>query len=342
MEFHTLKFENDHLELIDQTRLPNEEIYLQYKKGDDVALAIKNMIVRGAPAIGVTAAYALVLYANELFTSDTLLYKNTLDQKAEHLISMRPTAVNLSWAVRRIQKIYQNLDHTEEIQNSILAEASKIDEEDKAMCIAMGKFGAEFIEVGKTYLTHCNAGALATAGQGTALSVFYEAKKAGKQFRVISSETRPFLQGARLTSWELCKNGIDTTLITDNMVAHLMSLGKIDGIVVGSDRIAANGDVANKIGTYALGCLAEKHKIPLYVVAPTSTVDLQTACGKDIEIEERPWQEVTSFFGTATCPSEVKVFNPAFDVTPFPLVTAIISEKGVAKKPEDLHNWFKG
>lgn len=350
MNFFTLKYENNALVMIDQRKLPNEEIYLKYTTAETVAEAIRTMVVRGAPAIGVAGAYGMALAAQKSSAQDFKKFSEEMDEAAELLISQRPTAVNLAWAVRQIQKLYQgkqglkqdqNLD---ELQKEILECAHEIFHEDVAMCEAMGKHGATLIEEGKTYLTHCNAGALATAGQGTALSVFYEAAKAGKKFQVISSETRPFLQGARLTCWELQKNNIPVTLITDNMVGHLMQQGKIHGVFTGSDRIAANGDLCNKIGTYAVAVLAKEHGIPFYGVAPYSTVDFNTPDGKHIPIEERPPEEVLQFFGTPTAPKGIAVFNPAFDVTPHPLVQAIVTEKGIARAPylESLKRLLKG
>ncbi|MCE9625734.1 MAG: S-methyl-5-thioribose-1-phosphate isomerase [Deltaproteobacteria bacterium] len=335
MNFFTLQWQDGSVVMIDQRKLPNEEIYNTYRTPEEVAAAIKTMVIRGAPAIGVAGAFGMALAANNSQAKDREAFFAEMDLVAEMLISQRPTAVNLPWAVRRIQNFYRNQKDTNllVLQNKILEEALRIFDEDVRMCRQMGENGAPLIEEGKTYLTHCNAGALATAGEGTALSLFYEAQRRGKKFKVIASETRPFLQGARLTAWELGKNGIDVTLVTDNMVGHLMRLGKIDGAVVGSDRIVANGDVANKIGTYGVAVLAKHHGIPLYVVAPSSTVDFDTTDGSKIPIEERPDEEVTAFFGTPSAPAGVKVFNPAFDVTPHELVEAIVTEKGIARAP---------
>jgi len=321
--------------MIDQRKLPQEETYQTYRTPDEVGQAIKDMVIRGAPAIGVAGAYGMALGAQNSRAESLSDFLRELDQIAEMLISQRPTAVNLPWAVRRIQEIYQSQPDQElnGIRDRILDEAQQVFEEDVAMCRSMGQHGAQLIEEGKTYLTHCNAGALATAGQGTALSVFYEAAAAGKRFKVIASETRPFLQGARLTCWELLKNNIDVTLITDNMVGHFMKQGIIDGVVTGSDRIVANGDVANKIGTYGVAVLAKEHGIPFFVVAPSSTVDFESQTGAEIPIEQRPEGEVTSFFGTPSAPQGVKVLNPAFDVTPHHLVEAIVTEKGIARIP---------
>lgn len=335
MEFFTLQWQDDAVVMIDQRRLPNEEIYNTYRTTEEVADAIQTMVIRGAPAIGVAGAFGMALAANNSKAEGRENFFAEMDKAAELLISQRPTAVNLAWAVRRVQNYYRQQSDSNllVLQNKILEEALRIFEEDVRMCRQMGEKGAPLIEEGKTYLTHCNAGALATAGEGTALSLFYEAQRRGKKFKVIASETRPFLQGARLTAWELSKNGVDVTLVTDNMVAHLMRLGKIHGAVVGSDRIAANGDVANKIGTYGVAVLAKHHNIPLYVVAPSSTVDLATPDGAHIPIEERKSEEVTAFFGTNTAPQGIQVFNPAFDVTPHELVGAIITEKGIHRAP---------
>ena len=335
MNFFTLKWQDGKVVMIDQRVLPRQEIYLTYTKPEEVAQAIKTMVVRGAPAIGVAGAFGMALASQNSQAKSFEDFTQEMDEAAELLISQRPTAVNLPWAVRRVQKVYrQSAEKSlEKLQEAVLAEAEEIFAEDVRMCEDMGRFGAELIEDGKAYLTHCNAGALATAGQGTALSIFYEAAKQGKKFKVYSSETRPFLQGARLTCWELKKNGIDVTLITDNMVAHLMKLGKIHGVVTGSDRIVANGDVANKIGTYGAAILAKHHQIPFYVVAPSSTVDFVMQIGHEIPIEERPQEEVTALFGHPVAPEGVGVFNPAFDVTPHELVAAIVTEKGIARAP---------
>lgn len=321
--------------MIDQRKLPNEEVYNTYTTPEQVAEAIKTMVIRGAPAIGVAGALGMALASNRSQAKNHEEFFGEMDRSADLLIAQRPTAVNLAWAVRRVQKFYRSQKDSNllVLQNKILEEALRIFEEDVRMCRHMGENGSPLIEAGKTYLTHCNAGALATAGEGTALSLFYEAKRRGKDFKVFASETRPFLQGARLTAWELMKNDIDVTLITDNMVGYLMKLGKIHGVVVGSDRIAANGDVANKIGTYGVAVLAKQHGIPFYVVAPSSTVDLETPDGSHIPIEERPNEEVTAFFGNPSAPTGVQVFNPAFDVTPHELIEAIITEKGIARPP---------
>ncbi len=346
MNFFTIQWKNGQVVMIDQRLLPGEEVYRSFDTAEGVAEAIKDMVIRGAPAIGVAGAFGMALAAGNSKAKDVASFLREMDGAAELLIRQRPTAVNLPWAVGRVQNAYRNFGDSSlpQLQKRILEEASLIYEEDVAMCRRMGEHGSPLIEEGHSYLTHCNAGALATAGQGTALSVFYEAQRQGKKFQVYSSETRPFLQGARLTCWELQKNGVDVTLITDNMVAHLMKLGKIHGVFTGSDRIAANGDVANKIGTYGVALLAKHHRIPFYAVAPYSTIDLETASGELIPIEERSEQEVVSFFGKPTAPEGTKAFNPAFDVTPHEMVSAIVTERGVIRPPfrELLARTMKG
>jgi methylthioribose-1-phosphate isomerase len=335
MNFFTIKWQNGSVVMIDQRLLPNEEVYRTFHTPKDVAEAIRAMVIRGAPAIGVAGAFGMALAAQDSRAQDAASFKKEMDQAADLLISQRPTAVNLPWAVKRVQQVYAaaNDFSLPKLQQKILEAALRIYEEDVEMCRKMGEHGRGLVQDGQAYLTHCNAGALATAGQGTALSVFYEAAREGKKFQVYSSETRPFLQGARLTCWELKKNGIDVTLITDNMVAHLMQLKKIQGVFTGSDRIAANGDVANKIGTYGVALLAHHHGIPFYAVAPYSTIDLHTPTGAEIPIEERAPDEVHSWNGTRTAPEGIQVFNPAFDVTPQELVKAIITERGILRPP---------
>jgi methylthioribose-1-phosphate isomerase len=335
MNFFTIKWQNGSVVMIDQRLLPNEEVYRTFHTPKDVAEAIRAMVIRGAPAIGVAGAFGMALAAQDSRAQDAASFKKEMDQAADLLISQRPTAVNLPWAVKRVQQVYAaaNDFSLPKLQQKILEAALRIYEEDVEMCRKMGEHGRGLVQDGQAYLTHCNAGAQATAGQGTALSVFYEAAREGKKFQVYSSETRPFLQGARLTCWELKKNGIDVTLITDNMVAHLMQLKKIQGVFTGSDRIAANGDVANKIGTYGVALLAHHHGIPFYAVAPYSTIDLHTPTGAEIPIEERAPDEVHSWNGTRTAPEGIQVFNPAFDVTPQELVKAIITERGILRPP---------
>jgi methylthioribose-1-phosphate isomerase len=304
-----LRWKGDRLELLDQRLLPEKTVYVTCTTAQEVATAIRDMVVRGAPAIGCAAAFGVVL-------------SNGAPESYEVLAKSRPTAVNLFWALDRMKR-------AEDLE----AEAEAIYTEDLAANRAMGKLGAELIPARSRVMTHCNAGALATAGYGTALGVLRAAHEAGKKISVLINETRPYLQGARLTAWEMVQEQIPCTLITDNMAGHLMSRGEVDVIVVGADRIAANGDVANKIGTYTLAVLAKRHNIPFYVAAPLSTFDLAIPDGSHIEIEERPGGEVTGYRETRWAPEGVNVRNPAFDVTPADLITGIICEKGIVLEP---------
>lgn len=337
MKFQTIQWNNDtrSLTLLDQTRLPEEVVYESYTDYRKVASAIKSLKVRGAPAIGVSAAFGVVVgvQASLARTYDGL--KAELDTVIGVLGATRPTAVNLFWALDRMRRAAASNsgESVETIQAVLMREALDIQREDQMMCQQIGKNGATLIESGQTVLTHCNAGALATAGTGTALSVIYQANRDGKHIRVFADETRPILQGARLTAWELFQEGIDVTLICDNMAAQVMKEGKIHCVIVGADRIAANGDVANKIGTYGVALLAKAHGIPMYVAAPYSTIDLAVATGADIPIEERNPIEVTEGMGKRTAPDGVNVYNPAFDVTPSVLISAIITERGIARSP---------
>ncbi len=318
--------------MIDQTRLPREEVYVTCKNCDQVADAIRNMVIRGAPAIGVAAAMGVAI---------GMLHAGEKDVDAEFericdtLAATRPTAVNLFWAINRMKRLYDTLRGApiEEIRTRLVAEARQIRLEDIAINQAIGQHGADLVPDGKTVLTHCNAGALATAGYGTALGVIRAAVSAGKQIDVFADETRPFLQGARLTAWELQHDGIPTTVITDNMAGHFLKNGRIGCVVVGADRIAANGDVANKIGTYSVAVLARENGVPFYVAAPISTLDLSLLSGDEIPIEQRPPAEVREVFGVPVAPQGIPVENPAFDVTPNRYVTAIITERGVARAP---------
>jgi methylthioribose-1-phosphate isomerase len=305
--------------MLDQRELPLREIYHRLESVDDVARGIKDMVVRGAPAIGISAAYGLVLAAKT---------DQSLEAAGARLCATRPTAVNLSWAVGRMLAVAHRVPSGERIA-ALAAEARAIHREDVEACKRMGRFGAELVPDGATILTHCNAGALATGGYGTALGVIRAAHESGKRIRVLAGETRPYLQGARLTAWELQKLGIDVAVITDGMVGHFFSRQEITLVVVGSDRIAANGDVANKIGTYGIACLARLHDRPFYVAAPWSTVDLTCQSGDSIVIEERPAAEVTHLAGTQVVPDGVPAKHPAFDVTPARLVTAIFTERGL-------------
>jgi methylthioribose-1-phosphate isomerase len=335
MEIRTLEWKRGKLFLLDQTKLPLREIYVPCSSHREVAAAIRTMIVRGAPAIGVAAAFGMVLGAGKIKTKAYLAFRKEIEGIGDRLIATRPTAVNLLWAVERCKNLVrQNRgEPVEKIQNLLEREAVRIRDEDIAANRAMGRQGQILIPDGASILTHCNAGALATAGYGTALGVIRAAFEKGKRIRVFVDETRPFLQGARLTAWELMKEKIPCALITDNMAGSLMAQGKIDLAIVGADRIAANGDVANKIGTYSLAVLCNAHRLPFYVAAPLSTIDLETQTGREIPIEERPPGEVTSIGKQRIAPRGVKVLNPAFDVTPRRYIRAVITERGIIQKP---------
>ncbi len=335
MSFRTIDYKNGEVIMIDQRKLPAREVYNHYKNYREVGRAIKTMVIRGAPAIGVAAAYGMAQTARNCAGLDGKKFRKNLEKARKHLAGTRPTAVNLFWALERMMKIAdENGDRTpKQIAEAMEKEARKIHREDVEVCESMGRHGAKLLPKKCTVLTHCNAGALATADYGTALGVIRAAKEAGKDVRVFADETRPFLQGARLTTWELMKDGIDVTLITDNMAAHFMKKGVIDAVVVGTDRTMANGDVANKIGTYGVAVLAKVHNIPFYVAAPTSTIDLECPSEAECPIEERDPKEVTQVFGKVIAPDGVKVENPAFDVTPAKYVTAIVTENGVARAP---------
>ncbi len=338
----TVEWKEGSVWLLDQSRLPGRAELLECKDVAAVASAIQELKVRGAPAIGVTAAMGVALGAQSLSADDVSTFKRHIWAICDQLAATRPTAVNLFWALTRMKKVVEeNRDCTvAEIQSRLVREALAIQREDLAMCKALGQQGAGLIKDGHSVLTHCNAGALATAGYGTALGVVRAASEQGKQVHVFANETRPVLQGARLTAWELMEDGIPVTLITDSMAAVVMRQGKIDLCVVGADRIAANGDVANKIGTYAVAVLAKAHNVPFYVAAPSSTIDVSTPSGSDIPIEERPGHEVTTMNGeTWIAPKGVAVFNPAFDVTPAKYVTGIITEQGVVS-PEQVADTF--
>ena len=311
--------------MIDQTRLPNEEVYVTCRTYEDVADAIRTMVIRGAPAIGVAAAMGIALGMQQP-GADFELICDTIGRT-------RPTAVNLFWAIERMRKLYRSLSGSTDIAAALATEAQLIREEDIAINRAMGQHGAPLVPDGKTVLTHCNAGALATAGYGTALGVIRAAVESGKHIDVFADETRPFLQGSRLTIWELQHDNIPATLITDNMAGHFLKSGRIGCVVVGADRIAANGDVANKIGTYGVAVLARENGIPFYVAAPTSTLDLTLKSGDEIPIEERSEHEVTHYSGSPVAPVGTAARHPAFDVTPHRYVTAIITEHGVSRAP---------
>jgi methylthioribose-1-phosphate isomerase len=333
-KIETLRWNKDHFEMIDQRILPSEFKYISYTTADQVSDGIRDMVVRGAPAIGCAAAYGVALAALNLKDASSDDFSKGMEEAFEVLAQSRPTAINLFWAIDRMRnKMNESQGSSKEIANVLLDEAHEIKREDIEINRAMGKNGAELLNDGARVLTHCNAGALATAGHGTALGVFRSAVEAGKKISVIADETRPFLQGARLTAWEMVQENIPVTLISDNMSGHLMSHGEVDAIVVGTDRVAGNGDVANKIGTYMVAVLAQRHNIPFYVACPLSTIDRSINSGKDIPIEERPENEVTGYRDCQWAAKGVKVRNPAFDVTPAELVTGLITEKGVVLSP---------
>lgn len=335
MPIPTIEWNDGKVKLIDQTLLPNELKYIDCETVEQVWDAIKILKVRGAPAIGIAGALGAVLGIYKSNAKDYASFKDQLDKITSYIASSRPTAVNLFWALDRIKATADANKGKDipQLKNILLDEAQKIIDEDKAMCRAIGEHGATLIKDGDTILTHCNAGGLATADYGTALAVIFKAHEQGKHIKVFADETRPLLQGARLTAWELMQAGIDVTLICDNMSAQVMKEGKINCVVVGADRIASNGDTANKIGTYGVAVLAKEHKIPFYIAAPTSTLDMSLATGDLIPIEQRKAEEITEGFGRRTAPEGVKVYNPAFDVTPARLIDGIITEKGIARKP---------
>jgi len=330
-----LEFKEGALHLIDQTRLPNEVCVVVCKTYEEVAAAISGMIIRGAPAIGVAAAYGIALGAMSIDTDSKQAFFEKLDLICHTLRKTRPTAVNLFWAIDRVYNTALKNRHNsiDEIKAAILNEACRMDAEDVETNMAIGRHGCTLIKDGWSILTHCNAGSLATCDYGTALGVIRAAHFSGKNIRVIADETRPYLQGARLTAWELKEDGIPVTLICDNMAGYLMKLGKVDCVIVGADRIASNGDTANKIGTYSLSVLAKENGIPFYVAAPVSTIDRKLKSGDEIPIEERSPEEITHIKGIQIAPGGIDVFNPAFDVTPGKYITAIITEKGVSFPP---------
>jgi methylthioribose-1-phosphate isomerase len=331
----TLEWTKSGVVFIDQTKLPTEEVYVTCTTHQQVADVIRDMVVRGAPAIGVAAAMGIALGVKNSKAENFADLKKDFDQICETIRQTRPTAVNLFWAIRRMTEKFESLRNrpVAEIQQALIEESQRMHAEDIAANQAMGRHGATLMPSSGGVLTHCNAGALATAGYGTALGVIRAAVEQGKKIHVYADETRPFLQGSRLTAWELMKDGIPTTVISDNMAGVMMQQGKIGAIVVGADRIAANGDVANKIGTYTVAVLAKEHGIPFYVAAPISTVDLATPDGSKIPIEQRNAREVTHIAGKQMVPDGVGIENPAFDVTPAKYVTAIITERGIARAP---------
>ncbi len=332
--FETIYWKDGRVVMIDQRLLPKHEVYNEYQDVAGVADAIVTMVIRGAPAIGCAAAFGVALAAHTARGNSNEMIASIL-KSCDVLAATRPTAVNLFWAIDRMRRKIQTLRTAdpEAIRSALLKEATDIHAEDVALCRAIGKFGQELVPDNATILTHCNAGALATAGYGTALGVIRSAVEAGKKVKVLADETRPFLQGARLTAWELARDGIDVTVIPDSAAASIMASGGVDLVVVGTDRTVANGDVANKIGTYSVALAAKASNTPFYVAAPWSTIDLSMQSGKEIPIEERTPREVTHVFDEQIVPDGVKVRNPAFDVTPADLVTAIITDRGVARAP---------
>jgi methylthioribose-1-phosphate isomerase len=332
MMARTIEWLDDKLRILDQSKLPGEQIFIDLANYHDVVLAIKEMRVRGAPAIGVAAAYGIALGASGIKAANKDEFLAQLNQVMQAFAASRPTAINLFQAINRMKKAARG-DGVTEIKKSLINEAKRIHQEEITATKQLSQLGAELIKDGSTLLTHCNAGTLATAGYGTALGVIKAAKEQGKKVSVFATETRPLLQGARLTTWELMQEGIPVTLITDSMAGYFMQQKKIDCVIVGADRIAANGDVANKIGTYTLAVLAKESKIPFYVAAPTSTIDLSLSSGDKIPIEERSPEEVTHIQGVPIAPEGIRAANPAFDVTPHSYITAIITEKGIIKEP---------
>ena len=333
MSIKAVEWLDNKLRILDQSKLPREQSFIELTDYQDVALAIKDMRVRGAPAIGVAAAYGIAMGAQGTEEANKEDFLVQLNQITQAFAATRPTAVNLFQAIKRMEKLAAQGDDVPEIKRALIAEARKIHNEEIEATRRLSQLGAELIKDGFTILTHCNAGPLATAGYGTALGVIRAAKEEGKRISVIATETRPLLQGARLTTWELKQENIPVTLITDSMAGHFMNRGKINCVIVGADRIAANGDVANKIGTYSLAVLAKENGIPFYVAAPTSTIDPSLTSGVDIPIEERNPEEVTHIQGSTIAPEGIEAANPAFDVTPHIYISAIITEKGVIKEP---------
>ena len=336
MKVETLRWSDGVLEMIDQRILPATFMYLQFDSAASVAEGIRSMVVRGAPAIGVAAAYGVALEALRLLAVTDESFQRGMNEGFNTLAQSRPTAVNLFWALARMKQVWQTVASESNMQVAmrLLAEAHEIFAEDIRINRTLGSHGAELLRDGARVLTHCNAGALATAGHGTALGVIRSAVEAGKKISVIADETRPFLQGARLTAWEMVQEKIPVTLITDNTAGFMMSRGEVDAVVVGTDRVAANGDVANKIGTYMVAVLAQRHHIPFYVACPLSTIDMSIASGMDIPIEERHPDEVKGFRDFHWAAQGVQIRNPSFDITPAELVTALITEKGVIHQPD--------
>ncbi|MDO8663037.1 MAG: S-methyl-5-thioribose-1-phosphate isomerase [Candidatus Omnitrophota bacterium] len=340
MKITTIEWKNNKIRLIDQTKLPHKLEYLDIDKLEDLWQAIKLLKVRGAPALGAAAALGVYLGIKDLKTKDPAVFNKELDRVSHYIAGSRPTARNLFWGIEKICSVARKNKGKDlaALKKLLYEEACRIIENDKSSCRKIGEYGSRLIKDNDTVLTICNAGILATIDYGTALGVLYRAKEEGKKIKVFSCETRPLLQGARLTAWELNQKGVDVTVICDNMAATLMRQGKINKVIAGADRIAANGDTANKIGTYNLAVLSSYHKIPFYIAAPVSTFDLRAQSGKDIPIEERDPREVSELlFKRVIAPKGVKIFNPAFDVTPRNLISAIITDKGVIRPPYNLN-----
>ena len=333
----TVEWKDDHVVMVDQRKLPAQEVYVELRTAREVARAIEKMVIRGAPAIGVAAAMGLALGVRKSRTKGSTALAAEFYRLCDAMAGTRPTAVNLFWAIDRMKRVFSSAARAgrspEEIGEMLVAEAERIHDEDVACCRALGAYGAAVLPAEGRVLTHCNAGALATGGYGTALGVIRAAVEGGKRIAVFADETRPFLQGSRLTAWELLRDGIETTILTDGMAGPLLRSGAVDVVVVGADRIAANGDVANKIGTYTVAVLAREHGVPFYVAAPTSTIDLATPDGAGIPIEERSSREVTHVGASRIAPEGAAVWNPAFDVTPGRLVAGIITERGICRPP---------
>jgi methylthioribose-1-phosphate isomerase len=340
----TIEWKNNTVVMIDQRKLPTQERYVVCRDYRSVIRAIKDLVIRGAPAIGCAAAMGVALGALKIRAKGTKRFMARFDAICREMVEARPTAVNLSWAVERMRQVAEQTSYRDidTLKRHLIQEARKIVKEDIAINQAMGRHGQRLLKDGFRVLTHCNAGALATGGYGTALGVVRAAVEAGKRIEVSADETRPFLQGARLTAWEMKASGIPVTVVTDNGAGYLMHQGKVDAVIVGADRIAANGDVANKIGTFMVAVLARAHKIPFYVAAPVSTIDISVGSGKEIPIEQRDTREVTHVHGKRTTPEGVKVENPAFDMTPHRYVSAIITEKGIMTPPfkPKIHQLF--
>jgi methylthioribose-1-phosphate isomerase len=329
----SLQWKGDHLLLLDQRKLPHQESYLKQTAIEDVWNSISALVVRGAPAIGIAAAYGLVLWSQHAETNEPSTFKAELLKQGEYLSSSRPTAVNLSWAIDRIVRVTLPLSTVEKMKDAILHEALLIHKEDELVCQRIGEHGLKLLKDGDTILTHCNAGGIATAKYGTALAPLHLAKQNGLTISAIATETRPVLQGARLTAWELERAGINVTLITDSMAAHVLKTKKIAAVIVGADRIAANGDTANKIGTLGLAHIAQAYNVPFYIAAPISTIDYSIPNGGAIPIEERDSKEITHYQGERVAAENIEIFNPAFDVTPHHLIKGIITEHGIIRTP---------